>query len=320
MQCRICGNDQRNQRYVASEMMFGTKEPFDYFQCAACDCLQIDQYPADIAKHYPDGYYSYSKGDANGSLFDRLKYHLRDRYEVSRRGRIGRYYSERSPNSILATLSPVLQDRRQHILDVGCGSGALLRTLRTIGFRRLTGVDPFIDSDIRMDKHFAIYKKELAEVSGQFDLIMFHHSLEHLPHQHEVFRQIAEHLRPGGKCVLRVPLSSSFAWQHYRTNWVQLDAPRHFYLHSVKSLERLASNVGMRLDRTVFDSDRFQFWGSEQYERGIPLRDPRSLAECKVADSIFTREQMGEFRKRAAELNANGQGDQAALFFSKLKP
>ena len=47
-------------------------------------------------------------------------------------------------------------------------------------------------------------------------------------------------LNKDGVLLVRVPLSSSWAWEHYRENWVQLDAPRHLYLHSVKSMEVLA--------------------------------------------------------------------------------
>jgi len=39
---------------------------------------------------------------------------------------------------------------------------------------------------------------------------------------------------PGGWCVIRIPTVSSFAWEHYREQWVQLDAPRHFFLHKVR--------------------------------------------------------------------------------------
>ena len=41
-------------------MMFGTRERFAYFECSACGCLQIETVPADMARHYPDNYYSFS--------------------------------------------------------------------------------------------------------------------------------------------------------------------------------------------------------------------------------------------------------------------
>ena len=45
MICRICGNDKNNKPFEVREMLYGTKEKFDYFQCAECECLQISEYP-----------------------------------------------------------------------------------------------------------------------------------------------------------------------------------------------------------------------------------------------------------------------------------
>ena len=313
VQCRICRNEEGDRTFDVPEMMYGLGETIPYVHCAACGCLQIAHYPADIEKFYGAGYSSY-RGKENRTLFERWRQKRIDRYEITGRGRVGRYFSERGRNTLLHDLAPALANRRQRILEIGCGSGDLLHSLHDIGYRNLTGADPFIDAEIRVDDRFVIYKKELAQVEGQFDLIMFHHSLEHLPDQHAIFRQVAERLAPGGRCVVRVPLASSFAFDEYGVDWVQLDAPRHDYLHTAESLRRLAVDAGLRLTDSVHDSTAFQFWGSEQYRRGIPLRDPRSFAECKVADSIFTRGQIGEFRRKAAELNAAQRGDQAVFF------
>ena len=39
--------------------MFGSREEFEYIECARCGCLQIAVIPADLARFYPsDGYYS----------------------------------------------------------------------------------------------------------------------------------------------------------------------------------------------------------------------------------------------------------------------
>mgnify|MGYP000938470375 CR=1 FL=1 len=39
--------------YVAREMMIGMREEFRYFQCANCDCLQIEEVPVNMDKFYP---------------------------------------------------------------------------------------------------------------------------------------------------------------------------------------------------------------------------------------------------------------------------
>ncbi|MHA1195490.1 MAG: methyltransferase domain-containing protein [Promethearchaeota archaeon] len=98
---------------------------------------------------------------------------------------------------------------------------------------------------------------------------MFHHSLDHIFDQHFIFRRIFELLDDNGICIIRIPTVSSFAWKYYGANWVQIDAPRHFYLHSVKSINFISQKYNLNIFKIIYDSKDFQFWGSEQYIRNI---------------------------------------------------
>jgi hypothetical protein len=118
--------------------------------------------------------------------------------------------------------------------------------------------------------------------------------------------------------VIRIPTVSSYAWKHYGVNWVQLDAPRHFYLHSLESMRFLVEQAGLKLSEVVYDSTAFQFWASEQYALNIPLYDDRSYA-VSPKRSYFTKEQIAAFEKRASELNRTNLGDQAAFYLRKPK-
>ena len=52
--CRICASNGPHPHFVVREMMFGTRESFDYFECSNCKTLQIVDIPADLARHYPE--------------------------------------------------------------------------------------------------------------------------------------------------------------------------------------------------------------------------------------------------------------------------
>lgn len=56
--CKICKRAENFNEYVVREMLYGTREKFDYFQCSRCGCLQIKEFPRDLAQYYPDNYYS----------------------------------------------------------------------------------------------------------------------------------------------------------------------------------------------------------------------------------------------------------------------
>lgn len=313
MKCRICDNSDGNQAYVAREMMLGTGDSFVYFQCNECGCLQIESYPETISDYYPSDYYAFQVREAKSktSLKDRLRI-AKERYIVFGTGLTGKCYAMLRPRSTLRKIANLGLSEESRVLDVGCGGGAFLHSLHRIGFRNLTGIDAFIPSSKSFTPQFRIIKSDLAAFDGQFDLIVLNHSLEHMPGQQAQLDELSRLLAPGGTCMVRVPVSSSYAWEHYRTNWVQLDAPRHLYLHSEASLTRIANRAGLTLSRVVYDSTGFQFSGSEVYLRGVP--------PCKsnaTPSPIFTKKQLKQFELEARLLNKANRGDQAIFYFRK---
>jgi len=199
---------------------------------------------------------------------------------------------------------------------VGCGSGDLLFSLHEMGFKNLLGVDPFIANDIEYAGSVKVLKNELQNIEGEWDLIMFHHSFEHIPDPAKTLRTVFELLKHNGQCLIRIPTVTSYAWKYYGVKWVQLDAPRHFYLHSIESMKALADKAGLEMQAVIYDSSSFQFWGSEQYKKDIPLRDERSY-ELNPRHSIFSRREISSYAKQAEELNKTSQGDQAIFYLRK---
>jgi SAM-dependent methyltransferase len=295
--------------------MFGSGEVFRYFQCARCGCLQIGEFPPDLSRYYPEDYYSYQPGPPAGRIRGRL-IGLRNRYAVWSRGLLGRLLYARRPNPVLRCLWRLPLGTDARILDVGCGSGAGLRSLQELGFRNLLGIDPLNRQDLEHPGGLKVLKRTIHELEGQWDLVMFHHSFEHVPDPAETLLSASRLLSPAGHCVIRTPTVSSDAWEHYRAEWVQLDAPRHLHLHSVESLGLLAGKAGLDPHQVVYDSTAFQFWGSEQYRKGIPLRDPRSGA-TSLPGTLFSRAELAGFARRAGQLNAAGRGDQAIFYLRK---
>jgi hypothetical protein len=76
----------------------------------------------------------------------------------------------------------------------------------------------------------------------------------------------------------------------------------------------LGESVGLSCEGVAYDSTAFQFWGSEQYLRGIALDDPRSYS-VSPKSSLFSDSDILRFEAEAAKLNFEGKGDSAAFFF-----
>lgn len=182
------------------------------------------------------------------------------------------------------------------------------------GLKNLEGLDPFIVKSFHYSCGITVFKKEILDLAkdenriNTYDLVTMHHSLEHIDEQHRSISASYELLRQGGQLLVRIPVCSSWAWEHYRENWVQLDAPRHLFIHSSKSIERLASAHGFKMEQVFYDSTEAQFIGSEKYLRGIPL--------VKKAD-LFSNEDIKKYKQRAIQLNSEGKGDQAGFVFRK---
>jgi SAM-dependent methyltransferase len=317
--CGICGSSGDHSRFRVKDMMFGSREQFPYFLCSGCGCLQLAEIPGDLSKYYPSEYYSFSGKESSRKGLSRWLYGSWVRYLVTGNSLAGR---------IIATLKrkkiPVYEVyraagmRNEHkILDVGSGGGSTLFPLKEAGFDRLIGSDEFIEKDIRYANGLLVRKANLFDFSDtDWDMIMFNHSFEHLPRQQAHLQQVHRLLKPGGICLIRIPTVSSYAWDQYRENWVQLDAPRHFFLHSHKSITLLAAQSGFRVKEIIQESNAFQFTGSEQYLRDIPMHgDPASYFEGNT--TLFSTGQLNDFATQAKHLNQRNLGDSIGVILIK---
>lgn len=318
MICKICHNSENNKIFNIREMMFGFRDKFTYFECSKCGCLQIEEIPKNIERYYPPDYYSFKKGKSDNFIKQYLRIR-RDKYALFKKDQIGKMIYRKYHNQLFDILSKAEINYDSKILDVGCGAGDLLHSFREIGFQNLTGIDPYISKDI-IEDNVKIFKKTVHELSNnqKFDMIIFNHSFEHIPDQLETIFKVSKILSIDGVCLIRMPMKTDYIWNRFGINWVQIDAPRHFIIHTLKSFKILLNNTDLVIQNVVFDSTELQFWRSEQYEKGIPLKADNSYA-VNPKKSIFTPEQIDEFKKMAIELNKNKQGDQAAFYLVKEK-
>jgi SAM-dependent methyltransferase len=316
--CRVCGNSQGNATLLCHEKMFGSGDSFPYFQCGNCRCLQIASVPESMERFYPPGYYSYNLRPVKQQGVKARLGGLRDFVYLKKAAWLESWLpQEPVPGGGVDGLAPLNLRRSTRILDVGCGSGRLLSALYRAGFKHLLGIEPFLPADVQLAPGLMIRKQSLEALDQQFDVVMFHHVLEHLADGKKALECAVRLLRPGGKILVRVPTVDSAAWETYRENWVSLDAPRHFYLHSWSSLALLAGQAGLAVERCWSDAGGFQFWGSELYKSGKALftRDSKLVA----AKDHFTADQLQHFELEARALNRQNRGDQFAAILTRAK-
>jgi SAM-dependent methyltransferase len=313
--CRVCHNSANNKVHIFRETFYRTLECFEYMECTACGCLSITEIPQHMGNYYPEWYYS--KGNLAGTKLPRWKRLLkrqRTLYWLTRRNLLGRVLArgERAP-WLIEKLRQVRIGIDDHILDVGSGNGSLLVYMATEGFMHLTGADPFIDGDIAYPNGVVVFQRDIAELdaslNSSFTLIMFNDSFEHLPAPRVALEHARRLLTESGTVMIRTPVADSFAWHSYGPDWHKLDAPRHFVIHTRKSLGIAAEQAGLRLIECRDESDETQFWKSEVCRAGVPL--------FQAKKDGYSAELLAHWRAEAHRLNALGEGDRVCCYLNK---
>ncbi len=325
--CSLCGSDGL-ETFEAFEMMYETREKFVYSYCDKCELIVLRSNVENWGKHYPENYYS-KKSVEPKDLISKSRRYLsacRSIYLATGSGFLGKWVQVLRPDPLIKVWHKLHVKAGDWILDVGCGSGSLLYSLRSKF--NTCGIDPFLEEDIHYSNNLTIFKDTL-ETFGEkiknlpkrppegFDLIMFHHSFEHLLEPEKELASASRLLGERGKILIRIPVASSYAWKKYRQNWVQLDPPRHTHLFSKKSLELICENNNLRISDSVYDSTEFQFWGSEQYEKGVGLMSESSYLNSP-SKSIFKKTDINFYKKASLILNELELGDQASFIIEKF--
>ena len=158
-----------------------------------------------------------------------------------------------------------------NILDVGCGTGAFLNTMKYAGWK-ITGLEP--DEGARKTAQ-SLYKIEplpspliFQLPQAEYDAVTAWHVMEHVHQLHEYVEQIKMILTPKGKAFIAVPNYTSGDATSYKENWAAYDVPRHLYHFSPKSMSELMKMHGMEVIKMKpmwFDSFYVSML-SEQYK------------------------------------------------------
>lgn len=168
-----------------------------------------------------------------------------------------------------------------HILETGCSSGRLLQTLHRkngIPLQNLFGVEPdrAAADAARSAGLQNITERELADsvFDRRFDRIIFWHSLEHLHRIGETLDRTRILMKPEGIVIIALPNLESDDARRYGPHWVALDAPRHLYHFTPKTLERLLDKHGFSvLEFSTWMPDTlYNVWYSEKLDQAVKGR------------------------------------------------
>ena len=180
-------------------------------------------------------------------------------------------------------------------LEVGAGTGWMLRALRERGWRALGNELSLVAAlAARAAAGVPIFVGDLGAVrpAPALDLVIMFHVLEHLADPLAELRAVARRLRPGGALVLGLPNIASWQARLAGRHWMHLDVPRHLCHFTPDSIERALAVSGYRMTRIDFRSYEHDPFGWVQstldrlgFEHGLLIKQ---LTGMKRRSGAFT--------------------------------
>ncbi len=239
-QCNYCqGTDGVAVCEGIRDWEYGVSGDYAYYRCRDCQGVQLHPFPNldDLRHAYDIDYHGYAAGGKRGLLFS-LLYSLKESLFRRQMGR--------------------LVDDSSKVLDVGCGAGDFLLSLRQLGIRQLEGID-FSDDMIRRLQELGIdgYCGTFPDFEGEhgsYDLISMNNYLEHTLDPGAELAKAAELLTPGAHLVGEVPGFGSWEQKLFGRFWGGNHVPRHTYQFTPQLLEQLlqdAGFTGVRIDHQL---------------------------------------------------------------------
>lgn len=277
--CPVC-NAPSPYEFSGRDLMYGLHERYDYHLCPSCACVFQQPMPdmAKIATFYPDTYMVYDQDNRVRKLSPLRRALLaRTRGYVHLRPGLP-YRLAAVVAALFGELSTPAWGGGGKVLDVGCGNGRFLTTMRSLGWE-VQGVE-FSEAGVAAARMsgLSVHHGDLSSADfpeASFDLITARHVIEHIPEPHAFMAELVRVLKPGGRLVIETPSSAALGRQWFNTYWYANDVPRHLFLFSPTNLERLGNDHGLHKQGLFMETTPKIFLNSLDYvisNRGKPSK------------------------------------------------
>lgn len=171
-------------------------------------------------------------------------------------------------------------------------------------------LDKYCDSTMYEGVDFL--QGELSDVNGkqQYDLMIFNHSFEHMNNPIDILTQVEYLLKDDGICLIRIPICENHVWNQYKEYWRNIDAPRHYFLYTPRSLSYLCKKAGLKIKKIRWDSYAGQMQVAENYYREDQGKKPIEIINDTLSKKI-------RFWHKTNVINKSRIGDQACFYIIK---
>lgn len=144
-------------------------------------------------------------------------------------------------------LEEVVDGRARRILEIGCGDGNFLATLRRAGWD-VHGQEFGADTSAIVERRHGIAMftgpLESVAIERPFAVVAAYHVFEHIYHPARWLAQVRDFVEPNGLLHLQVPNAASLTRTLSGDVWAGLVFPQHVYFYEPRTLQRLLIRSG----------------------------------------------------------------------------
>lgn len=210
-----------------------TQESFELLLNKEYEMMVTQPVPVDLGNYYKsDAYISHT--NANKSFLDKVYQSVRKRTLKKK-----------------LTLINSFNFSTKKILDVGAGTGDFLATCKQ-DYWNIFGVEPNKEARVISKSKGVKTVKDISLIEEKnFDVITLWHVLEHVENLLEYIEILKSKLSATGVLIIAVPNYKSFDATYYKEFWAAFDVPRHLWHFSQTAIQKLFSNVSMKIEKTL---------------------------------------------------------------------
>ena len=231
--CRVCGGaSSKVETSGIRDWEFGIGGDYEYRRCLKCLQTQLHPFPTieNLMEAYPDDYNAHISEAKDRSAIYNALFSLAN---LGLRRRLKRH----------------LQTGAK-VLDVGCGNGEFLMSVKKLGAIALEGVDFNVRAvALARQKGVSVFQGHFVEYPGElasYDAIFMNHYIEHVLDPVAELKKAKDLLQLGGVLFGEAPNFGSVDRKIFGRYWGGNHVPRHTFQYEPDRLYRLLCDAGFK--------------------------------------------------------------------------
>lgn len=169
----------------------------------------------------------------------------------------GSFHDDIIPDLVQRLLPEFNLDPQCKILDIGCGPGVFIKSVKALGYNNVTGVTLSTeDVDACILQGFSAINASMTDLpikDASVDFIWCRHALEHSPYPLFTLFEFQRVLKPGGQVFIEVPAPDNERTYMHENN------PNHY------------SILGSRMWHSLFNKAGFELFNDWIYDINVSI-------------------------------------------------